>query len=156
MNLSDDEVSVSSLVSNEEQAPIAPKDNNEEDLYGSDDDDGVPPPPPPPEDDEESDDEQSIKSIDDEDNISEPDENSNMELLNYGSDYNESDEDSDDEDDNYLQKLDDLNKKNIIKEHHPDLLHHNHSEIEAFTRIVRNEKGNIVDPLHKTLPFITK
>lgn len=157
MDLSDDEVSVSSLVSNEEQAPIAPKVNNEEDLYGSDDDDGVPPPPPPPEDDdEESDDEQSIKSIDDEDNISEPDENSNMELLNYGSDYNESDEDSDDEDDNYLQKLDDLNKKNIIKEHHPDLLHHNHSEIEAFTRIVRNEKGNIVDPLHKTLPFITK
>ena len=68
---------------------------------------------------------------------------------------NDSDRDSDDED-NYLQKLDDLNKKNIIQEYHPELLHHNHSEIEAFTRIVRDEKGVIIDPLHKTLPFITK
>ena len=158
MDPSDDEVSVSSLVSNEEQEPIEQKDNNEEeDLYGSDDDSYVPRPPPPQDNDDEDDedDDQSIESLN-EDNIPEPDTESNMELVNYDSDYNDdSDRDSDDED-NYLQKLDDLNKKNIIQEHHPELLYHNHSEIEAFTRIVRDEKGVITDPLHKTLPFITK
>ena len=157
MDPSDDEVSVSSLISNEEQEPIEQKDNNEEDLYGSDDDSYVPRPPPPQDDDEEDDDDdnQSIESLN-EDNIPEPDTESNMELVNYDSDYNDdSDRDSDDED-NYLQKLDDLNKKNIIQEHHPELLYHNHSEIEALTRIVRDEKGVITDPLHKTLPFITK
>lgn len=155
MDPSDDEVSVSSLISNEEQEPIEQKDNNEEDLYGSDDDSYVPPPPPPQDNDEDDDDDQSIESLN-EDNIPEPDTESNMELVNYDSDYNDdSDRDSDDED-NYLQKLDDLNKKNIIQEHHPELLYHNHSEIEAFTRIVRDEKGVITDPLHKTLPFITK
>ena len=156
MDPSDDEVSISSLISNEEQEPIEQKDNNEEDLYGSDDDSYIPPPPPQDNDeDDDDDDDQSIESLN-EDNIPEPDTESNMELVNYDSDYNDdSDRDSDDED-NYLQKLDDLNKKNIIQEHHPELLYHNHSEIEAFTRIVRDEKGVITDPLHKTLPFITK
>ena len=74
---------------------------------------------------------------------------------NYSSDYHDSD-DYDSDDDNYLQKLDDVNKKNIIKEFHPELLQHNHYEIEALTRIVRNQQGQIVDPLHKTIPFITK
>ncbi len=73
---------------------------------------------------------------------------------NYSSDYDSDDYDSDD--DNYLQKLDDVNKKNIIKEFHPELLQHNHYEIEALTRVVRNQQGLIVDPLHKTIPFITK
>ena len=158
MDLSDDENSVSSLVSNEEQGPIVQKEEknkqvNDEDIYGSDDDSYIPP-PPPPQDDDDDDDNESIESLN-EDNIPEPEIESNMETMNYDSDYNDSDRDSDDED-NYLQKLDDLNKKNIIQEYHPELLHHNHSEIEAFTRIVRDEKGVIIDPLHKTLPFITK
>lgn len=157
MDPSDDEVSVSSLISNEEQQePIEQKDNNGEDLYGSDDDSYVPPPPPPQDDDNDDDDDQSIESLNEE-NIPEPDAESNMEVVNYDSDYNDDDSDRDsDDEDNYLQKLDDLNKKNIIQEHHPELLYHNHSEIEAFTRIVRDEKGIIADPLHKTLPFITK
>ena len=74
---------------------------------------------------------------------------------NYSSDYDDSD-DYDSDDDHYLQKLDDVNKKNIIKEFHPELLQHNHYEIEALTRVVRNQQGVIVDPLHKTIPFITK
>ncbi len=36
------------------------------------------------------------------------------------------------------------------------MLQHNHYEIEALTQIIRNEQGIIIDPLHKTLPFITK
>jgi len=67
------------------------------------------------------------------------------------------DEDDDDEDDeNYLQKFDSLSQKNIISDYHPELQKHNYEEVEILSRIVRDENGHIVDPLHKTLPFITK
>jgi DNA-directed RNA polymerase I, II, and III subunit RPABC2 len=62
----------------------------------------------------------------------------------------------DDEDENYLQKFDENLKTNVIAEHHPELLVHNNDEVDILTRIVRNEEGVIVDPLHKTLPFLTK
>ena len=59
-------------------------------------------------------------------------------------------------DEHYLQKFDEKIKKNIIEEFHPELQIHNNEEIEALSRVVRNEFGVIIDPLHKTLPFLTK
>ena len=107
------------------------------------------------EDDDDDDDGASVQSDDvPNSSIEQPDVESAP--LNYSSDYGEDSDDYDSDDDNYLQKLDDVNKKNIIKEFHPELLQHNHYEIEALTRIVRNQQGQIVDPLHKTIPFITK
>ena len=67
----------------------------------------------------------------------------------------ESDED-DEEDTSYLQKFDENVKKNIIADWHPELTAHNYDEVEVLSRTVRNEDGVIVDPLHKTLPFITR
>jgi DNA-directed RNA polymerase subunit K/omega len=69
----------------------------------------------------------------------------------------DSDDESDDEDDeNYLQKIDDGFKKNIITEYHPELSIHNYDEVDVLSKVVRDETGNIIDPLHRTLPFITK
>jgi DNA-directed RNA polymerases I, II, and III subunit RPABC2 len=67
-----------------------------------------------------------------------------------------SDDDDEEEDDNYLQKFDAETQKKIISEHHPELQAHNYDEVEILSRVVRDENGNIIDPLHKTLPFITK
>jgi DNA-directed RNA polymerase I, II, and III subunit RPABC2 len=67
--------------------------------------------------------------------------------------------DSDDEsetDDNYLQKFDVASRQKIISEFHPELQAHNSDEVEILSRVVRDENGKIIDPLHKTLPFITK
>ena len=36
------------------------------------------------------------------------------------------------------------------------LFRSNYEEIEAICRIVRDEDGIITDPLHRTLPFLTK
>ena len=72
---------------------------------------------------------------------------------------NDSDNDSDDDDsdgENYLRKFDESMKSNVIEKHHPELIMHNHQEVEALCRIVRDENGNIVDPLHRTMPFLTK
>ena len=67
-----------------------------------------------------------------------------------------SDDEDEEEDDNYLQKFDAETQKKIISEHHPELQAHNYDEVEILSRVVRDENGNIIDPLHKTLPFITK
>jgi hypothetical protein len=40
----------------------------------------------------------------------------------------------------------------LITEYHPELNMHNVEEIDAMVKIVRDENGIIVDPLHKTLP----
>jgi DNA-directed RNA polymerases I, II, and III subunit RPABC2 len=143
--LSDDEVSVSSLVSQEDDDKNEPKDTEVDDLVS--DSEQL--------DDEDDHDEASVQSDDvPNSSIEQPDVESAP--LNYSSDYDDDSDDYDSDDDDYLQKLDDVNKKNIVKEFHPELLQHNHYEIEALTRIVRNQQGQIVDPLHKTIPFITK
>lgn len=70
----------------------------------------------------------------------------------YGSD--DSDEDSEDE--QYLQKFDKELRKKIVQDYHPELIIHSNEDIQAYTKIIKNEQGIIVDPLHTTLPFITK
>ena len=133
-------------------------------LYGdSDDEDFVPPPPPPPpEIDEKSDDEESVQDTEDEHSLASESENIENEQMdvymgeNEENDYDEDVDDSDEDDENYLQKFDQINKKNLISNYHPELVTHNNDEVETLCQIVRNEHGVIVDPLHKTVPFLTK
>lgn len=66
------------------------------------------------------------------------------------------DEDDDDDDTNYLQKFDENIQNNVIAEFHPELKSLNYDEIEALTVITRDENGVIIDPLHKTVPFVTR
>jgi DNA-directed RNA polymerase I, II, and III subunit RPABC2 len=65
-------------------------------------------------------------------------------------------DDEDEEDENYLQKFDSEISKNYISEQHPECAIHNYDEIAKLAVIVRDNDGIIVDPLHKTLPFMTK
>ena len=77
--------------------------------------------------------------------------------LLFNGDYDDDDDDDDDDnDENYLQKFSDNLKKDIISDYHPELKSHNYEEVETLCKIVKNESGVIIDPLHKTLPFITK
>jgi DNA-directed RNA polymerase subunit K/omega len=78
-----------------------------------------------------------------------------LDLLNPDS----SGEDNDDEDENeenYLQKFDSDLRSDFIVNFHPEAKTHNYEEVKALTRLVRDGNGMIVDPLHKTLPFLTK
>jgi len=65
-------------------------------------------------------------------------------------------EDVDEDDDKYFQKFNENSKKNIIHDFHPELEKHNYEEIETLSHIVRDSQGNIIDPFHKTFPFLTK
>ena len=69
-------------------------------------------------------------------------------------DYNE-DNDGDDYD-NILKKFNADIMKSYIDEFHPECLNHNYLEILKLTIITRNQDNIIIDPLHRTLPFLTK
>jgi DNA-directed RNA polymerase I, II, and III subunit RPABC2 len=71
-----------------------------------------------------------------------------------------SDDEEEDDDDldgtQYMQQFDAQVKEQVIANHHPELLVNNYDEVEALSVVVRDERGIIIDPLHKTLPFLTK
>ena len=66
------------------------------------------------------------------------------------------DDEEEDNDPDYLQKFDDSIKQQIITDFHPELKTHNYDEIDVLSKVVRDNMGTIIDPLHKTLPFLTK
>jgi DNA-directed RNA polymerase I, II, and III subunit RPABC2 len=66
------------------------------------------------------------------------------------------DDDEDDEDEDYLQKFDRDIKKNYIVDYHPECMIHNYEEISALTKVIRDKDNIIVDPLHRTIPYLTK
>ena len=73
-----------------------------------------------------------------------------------GVEKDEDDDDDDDYDENYLQKFDANVNKNYITDFHPECLIHNYDEISKLSIVTRDETNIIVDPLHKTIPFLTK
>lgn len=80
-----------------------------------------------------------------------------IDIANYDASSDDEDYEDDDEDgEKYLQKLDEFTKQNIIGQYHPELQQHNHDEIETLSIVVRDSDGLVIDPLHRTLPFLTK
>lgn len=72
-------------------------------------------------------------------------------------DENEDDEDDDEEeDDHYLQKFDAEINKNYLLDFHPECTSHNYEEIAALSKVTRDKHNNIIDDLHKTVPYLTK
>ena len=60
------------------------------------------------------------------------------------------------ENEDELKKLEDSVQKDYLLSIHTELKQLNHIELEAFSRIIRDKNGNIIDGLHKTIPFLTK
>jgi DNA-directed RNA polymerase I, II, and III subunit RPABC2 len=74
-------------------------------------------------------------------------------------DANPSDDDMEEEeepDDNYLQKMDDEVRKKVIEDFHPELKTMNYEEVDALATVVRDKQNYIIDPLHQTLPILTR
>ena len=134
----------------------------DDELYGDSDEDTLP--PPPDENDEEDgdidnidEDDEDVGELNEEDIFAPlnqtqyPEGNTNI-VSNLIDDL--SDEEDDDED--YLQKIDDDLHNHFLQSFHPELLQHNYEEVAALTKVTRNKEGVIIDPLHRTLPFITR
>ena len=144
--------------------------SDEEDPFGDSDDDTVPPPPPSESiekleaKDEDDDDDEDVEEgeIQEEEEITAQDDE-DEDILNFQKNMMENlegdDSDYDDDsdlDEDYLQKLDSSLQKDIVTDFHPELLQHKNEEIEALSKVVKNDLDVIVDPFHKTVPFLTK
>jgi DNA-directed RNA polymerase subunit K/omega len=65
--------------------------------------------------------------------------------------------DSDDDDmDKKLKKFDSEVRDDYLAKFHPECMMQNYDEIYNLARVVRDDRGVIVDELHKTLPLLTK
>ena len=139
-------------------------DDEEDDVIRDDDDEDENDAEEDDEDNESDDDEEDDDVVvdDDIDEIIKNDEDVNHSVKNKKTVVNNLHEDDDDSDsdsepdDNYLQKFDERVKNNIISDYHPELNVHNNEEVEALSRVIRDKNGYIIDPLHKTIPFLTK
>ena len=70
-----------------------------------------------------------------------------------GSDeYNSDDDDMDKK----LKKFDSEVRDDYLAKFHPECMMQNYDEIYNLARVVRDDRGIIVDELHKTLPILTK
>ena len=68
----------------------------------------------------------------------------------------EDDDDGEDPDETYLQKFDNNLKENYVNDFHPEIFAHNYEEVSAMSKVVRDQNNNVVDPLHRTFPVLTK
>ena len=114
---------------------------------------------------DEDDDDSEIEYADNEnyDNDNENESQQNMNTLFgeniLGDDNSEDEEDEDEdeeEDEDHLKKIDETYQKKILNDHHPELKTLNYEEIESLCIIVKDTQGNIIDPLHKTPPFLSR
>jgi DNA-directed RNA polymerase I, II, and III subunit RPABC2 len=69
---------------------------------------------------------------------------------------NNDDEDSDEEDESYLQKFNTEINKNYIVDFHPECMIHNYDEISAMSKVIRDDNNNVIDDLHRSIPYLTK
>ena len=100
--------------------------------------------------------------------LTEDDENKNKmtekEKIAYAALMDDDDEDDEDEDededgDEYnenLRKLENDINKDYLYSYHPETKHINYKELLTLSNVTRNKKGIIIDPLHQTIPLLTR
>jgi len=66
------------------------------------------------------------------------------------------DDEDDDYDEQYLQKFDNEIVKNYVNDFHPECFNHNYDEIAKLSIVTKNSEGIIIDPMHRTIPYLTK
>lgn len=86
------------------------------------------------------------------------DKSNNFQNINPSIDVDEENNNNDDSiiNPNYLQKINNEKKNEIIREYYPELLTKTYAEINKLCTVTRNNEGTIIDDNHKSLPFITK
>jgi len=144
VNVNDNEDYIDSPKSSKKKTAVEDVDEEDEDLDDDEEDEDI--------DEEEEDEDEEEGQPENEDDVFAPLRNNTTTASTQDIDL----DDLSDEEDEYLQKIDEELQQNFLQNYHPELIQHNHEEVEAMTKITRNSEGVIVDPLHKTMPFITR
>ena len=82
----------------------------------------------------------------------------NDDISSQGDDNDEQEEseEEDDDDDTMYQKIENYVVGANLEKEHPEIQNVNFEEIASLSRVVRDKSGIIIDPLHTTVPFLTK
>lgn len=110
-------------------------------------------------DDEDEDIDDEDEDIDEElDDVVDENKNENKSFSNnlYLQDDDNFYESDSDDDEDYVEKFTKQTSKDTILNYYPEHVQHNIDEIDKMSVVVRDETGGIIDPLHKTVPFLTK
>lgn len=67
-----------------------------------------------------------------------------------------SDDETDENNEDYLKKLSTNNREDYILQFHPEQKIHNYNEVEKLSKVSRDKEGNIIDPFHKTTAILTR
>jgi DNA-directed RNA polymerase I, II, and III subunit RPABC2 len=100
-------------------------------------------------------DEDEVVDESDEEDVDEPQKHKKVGLVG-GSLENSDDDDDEDYQTPYLQKFNAEINKNYILDFHPECAVNNYDEISVLTQVIRDAANNVIDDLHKTIPFLTK
>ena len=108
----------------------------------------------------EEDDEDEVEIDSDEEDLDTDEPQKPKKAALIGGSLENGDDDDDDDDDDYqtpyLQKFNTEINKNYILDFHPECAVNNYDEISVLTQIIRDAANNVIDDLHKTIPFLTK
>ena len=66
------------------------------------------------------------------------------------------DENDYDDEDDFLQKFERETNDEYLLKFHPESKVHNYDEVQTLATVVRDKNNQIIDPLHKTIPILTK
>ena len=121
---------------------------------------------------EEDEEEEDEEEEDDDDEEDDDEEDKNIEGGNFENDGggnldgdddddgNDEDRDLDDlevsEDEDDFKKLENYSVIENLENEHPEIRSINFEEVVALSRVQRDGAGNIIDPLHMSIPFLTK
>jgi len=92
-----------------------------------------------------------------EEDVSIPEEEEKVEEMSFkepetNEDYDESSEDEDED----FKKFDLDIRNNKLMDFHPEMKQISYEEMITLSTVVRDKNGIIIDPLHKTLPILTR
>ena len=96
------------------------------------------------------------KVVEDQSSMSLPASGLPLENLEEGGTDAEGDTDTDSDDEDLYQKLEMGVDSTTLLEKHPGVTQSSYAEILTLTKVVRNDKGEIIDELHRTYPFVSK
>ena len=84
---------------------------------------------------------------------------SDNELETKSDNLSVADSDSDSSEDEYdddFKKFEQDTSKDILLNYHPETSHISHKQMLVLCKIVKNKNGQIIDPLHTTIPYLTR
>lgn len=93
------------------------------------------------------DDEETVKSSKTPDSLDSSEDSSNIQFY---------DSEEDDDEDEEFDKFNNNDIKEQLMSEHPEFISHNTKEVNALSKIIKDSNGNIIDELHRTVPFITR